>query len=364
VLDLGAGDGALLKAAYERWGKAAYHAVDIDIRSSINIKQKLPFAKFYRVDGLTENISQNTKLKVGSIDIAVCNPPFKMLDRDNKLNDTLRCAKLINTAKLPLLTSDIVFLAQNLVMLKSGGELGIILPDGLFTGERCRALREDLLNNHRIMGVIELPEGIFCKTEAKTHILLLEKDGTTDDLIPLYKSNNSGNIEDTLFIKSNDLLYRMDYSYNRWNTNNNYIHKHTLLSLGAEIKRGLRSKKELEALGVSYFHTTSFQNEIQELEFNDINPVINDTIAGPGDILIARVGKRCYGKVVIVKKGNRIISDCIFRLRVGEKFRTKVLRALNSNYGQEWIKAHGHGVCSKFISKSDLLKFTVDTTDK
>jgi type I restriction enzyme M protein len=360
VLDLGAGDGSLLKAAYERWGNAAFYAVDIDIHSSRNIKNKLPFANFYQIDGLRENISKNTKLKIGSIDIAVCNPPYKILERDIKTNQTLYDAKLLNTAKLPLLTSDIVFLAQNLLMLKDGGELGIILPDGLFSGERYRAVREDILNRHKILGIIELPDGIFNKTEAKTHILLLEKGGTTSPIIPLYKSNRNGEIEDTLNVDSNDLLYRMDYSYNIWRHQNiNDVNKQTLRSINAEIKRGKRSKKELEKLEIQYFHTKSFSKNNNIINFKKQNSLINDTVAKPGDILIARVGKRCLGRVAIVHAGYQVISDCVFRLRVRKEFRQEIFDALNSDFGQNWLKAHSHGVCSKFISKSDLLNFPI-----
>lgn len=82
----------------------------------------------------------------------------------------------------------------------------------------------------------------------------------------------------------------------------------------------------------------------------------NLSLAGPGDILISRVGKRCIGKVVMVKRGYIPFSDCIYRLEVPE-YIDKSFNSLITKRGQSWLQAYAHGVCAKVISKADLLKF-------
>ena len=62
---------------------------------------------------------------------------------------------------MSVVTSDVIFLLHNLRLLKKGGTLGIILPDGLITGKKFQILRQSLLSNHRIEAVIQLPDNSF-----------------------------------------------------------------------------------------------------------------------------------------------------------------------------------------------------------
>ena len=81
--------------------------------------------------------------------------------------------------------------------------------------------------------------------------------------------------------------------------------------------------------------------------------------AREGDILLARVGKRCIGKVAIIESGRINISDCVYRIRPPEGMAEYLLDSFLSDKGQRWFEAHAHGVCAKVISKRDLLQFPV-----
>ncbi len=175
VLDLGVGRGSLLRAAYERWGKAEFLGTEIDQNGIGEIKKELPFACLFRADGLSCRLPSALKLRVGSIDVAICNPPYQRVKPTRDIRKIFEKAGLQGCWKLPTVTSDIVFLAQNIQMLREGGELGIILPDSLLTGHNFSVLRELLLVRHRVLGIIQLPDKIFSRTEARTHILLLRK---------------------------------------------------------------------------------------------------------------------------------------------------------------------------------------------
>jgi len=301
VIDLGVGHGSLLYAAYSRYDKADFYAVDIDKNVISKISERLPFVNILHIDGLSKGLSKQMRIKIGSVDIAVCNPPYYRLDKTPELKNLFREVSLNNSAKLPKFTSDIVFLAQNLQMLKQKGELGIILPDSVFTGHEFIRFREDLLSNHNIRGIIQLPDKIFKKTEARTHILLMEKHGSSQNKISLYQSDFSGNIGEAMPIPADDLLNRMDYSYYAWRQHNKYsTDMITLDDLKVEIKRGRKTKKYLQENRIPFFHTTSFPPGSEtKVEFKS-NSAFNDVFAEPGDILIARVGKRCIGKVTMV----------------------------------------------------------------
>jgi len=133
----------------------------------------------------------------------------------------------------------------------------------------------------------------------------------------------------------------------------------TFGDIKVEITRGSFTHKELKEMDIEYFHTIHFNNNIF-LNFNKReNNWKNKIFAESGDILMARVGKRCAGKLAIIEHGSSILSDCVYRIRVPELYRKIAWDLLNSNFGRDWIKVHSHGVCAQVISKKDLLNFPV-----
>lgn len=361
IIDIGVGKGSLLYAAYNRYRSAEFFAADIDRNVILTVAARLPFVKTLHIDGLSKGLPKQMKLKVGSVDIAVCNPPYYRLENTLELKSLFKRVGLNNSENLIKITSDIVFLAQNLQMLRKGGELGIILPDSVFTGHEFAELREDLLTNHNIRGIIQLPDKIFKKTEARTYILLMEKCGSVREKIPLFQSDFSGNIGNSVNISSDDLLHRMDYSYYAWKELNKHsVDTLTLGDLNVEIKRGRKTKKYLQGKNIPFFHTTSFPSNIKTKINLKNSPVLDDIFAEPGDILIARVGKRCIGKVAMVNSGKQVISDCVYRLRAPKKYRNRIFSEMISDKGQQWLQVTAHGVCSRVISKRNLLCFPLN----
>lgn len=361
ILELGIGNGSLLHAAYRRWRNASFYGADIDRKSIAKISSHLPFVNLVHINGLSPGLPQKMKLKVGSIDVAVCNPPYRRMTFNLAIKSLFNEVGLVESLNLNKITSDIVFLAQNLRMLKDKGELGIILPDSIFTGHEFVYLREDILTNHKILALIQLPDNIFSRTEARTHILLMEKGSPADLTVPLYRSDSYGQLSPVINVSQNELLYRMDYTYYEWKRNQKVSNTSiTLGKLGIEIKRGLKTKKDLQKLKVPFFHTTSFPRLLSSKVRLVNSSIQNGVIAQPGDILMARVGKRSIGRVTMVECGSQVISDCIYRLRGPRESEERVWHALISEQGQEWLNAHAHGVCSRVISKKDLLSFKIE----
>lgn len=363
VLELGVGGGALIKAAYERWQHAEFYGTDIDSKSIKRITTEMPFVKIQKVNGLSNNISKKLNINVGSIDIAVCNPPYLKIQNEKHYESLFEESMLSSCNNLQRLTSDIIFLAQNIALLKNRGELGIILPDSLITGHEFRLLRESLFENHRINSIIQLPDKVFPKTEARTHIILLQKGLSSPDQVPIYKASIDGTCNNFIQVNSNEAAVRMDFDHHSWKQNNTDTKKfYTLSDLKVEIKRGTDSYHDLRNLHKVHFHTTHFKNSPNhKLVLSSLTKRKNtqSLIAKEGDILLARVGKRCIGKSLFVKSGEVPISDCVYRIRADKKYRSKIFKALLSDRGQQWLKTTAHGVCSQVVSKIDLEKFPV-----
>lgn len=109
-------------------------------------------------------------------DIVLANPPFKgSLDEDT-INPAI--LRLVKTKKTELL-----FVAQILRMLKTGGRSATIVPQGVLFGSSTahRTLRELLIEQNQLEAVINLPGGVFKPyAGVATAILVFTKGGNTD----------------------------------------------------------------------------------------------------------------------------------------------------------------------------------------
>ncbi len=359
ILDLGVGDASLTIAAYSRWEKAKYFATEIEPKKVTAIEKKLSFVKVLNCDTLQPDASSKLKVKFGSIDIAICNPPYVRVDNKEKYNRLFKSVGCKSFSNLSRITSEIVFFAHNLKLLKHDGELGIIVSDSLITGKEFKIFRETIFEMFNVRKIIQLPDNVFNRTEARTHIIFISKAKSANKTCELFTSNIQGELSEKIIVANNLLIDRMDYQFHRVN-----IHAktgtNTLKQIGAVIKRGKFSYKELRQSKLSFFHSVHFKE-------NDVNicfdkPVANkhnNYSANEGDILMCRVGKRVVGKVAMVKFGRVVISDCIYKITVPKRYRQVLMKSLQSEEGKAWLHAFAHGVCSQVISKSDLENFPI-----
>lgn len=357
ILDLGVGDASLTIAAYARWEKAKYFATEIEPKKASAIEKKLAFIKVLKCDTLQPNASTKLKVKFGSIDIAICNPPYVRVENKEKYNGLFKSVGCKNFSNLSRITSEIVFFAHNLKLLKHDGELGIIVSDSLITGKEFKIFRETILEKFNVRRLIQLPDKVFNKTEARTHIIFISKAKSASETCELLMSSNKGELSERIVVAKSSLAVRMDYQFHKAKIATAQKSK-TLKEIGAIIKRGKYSFKELRESKLSFFHSTHFKENNVRICFE--KPVSKNHVgytANVGDILMCRVGKRVVGKVAIVKSGSVINSDCIYRITVPKEFQSIVLKSLLSVEGKAWLHAYAHGVCSQVISKCDLENF-------
>ncbi len=357
VLDLGVGDASLTLSAYRRWENAQFYATEIEQNKVEELGKKLSFLQIFHCDTLKPSIENEIKSKFGTIDVAICNPPYvKIKDSTiyKKLFEDADCSSFLEMKQI---TSEIVFFAHNITLLKNDGELGIIVSDSLITGKNFKIFREIVLSKFNLTSIIQLPDKIFHKTEARTHILILAKKPSISTTCELFTTNENGILSKKIVVKKECLINRMDYKF-FLNEETLTTNLPTLKSINADIRRGKTSYKDLRTKNISYFHSIHLGNDGERFIFND--DVVDNLIytsAGIGDILMCRVGKRCVGKLGFVGKGEIVISDCIYKISVDKKYQELVWNSLMSKKGKLWIKSYSHGVCSQLISKCDLINF-------
>lgn len=170
VLELGSGSGSLCSAAANRWQDAQIITVDVDrhVTKRMDADRAGPGLKHSHFvhDALDEALSDKIGLRLGTVDVAVCNPPYIRPRWRSDFGKILEDAGLSGAlASLHDAGADLLFLAQNLRLLRHNGKLGLILPDGLVTAERFSGVRQTLMRQHMVEQVVQLPRGVFKGTE-------------------------------------------------------------------------------------------------------------------------------------------------------------------------------------------------------
>ncbi|MDO9224964.1 MAG: N-6 DNA methylase [Pseudomonadota bacterium] len=357
VVDIGVGSGQLLRAARARWQDARLYAADIDHQHVEAARNCFPEAVCRKLDALRICLPAKLGLEEGQADVAVCNPPYLPVTDLPEIHDILRAADLHDCFSAKRVTTEIIFIAQNLRLLRPGGELAVIVPDGLATHSHYAELRQALCERHGLYRVIQLPDRFFAGTEARTHIFYLRKQGKPVSTIRLVGATPNGDLAEEVAIVPDSARTRLDYSF--------YAHAVsaplatiTLRDLGAEIVRGMFTHQECRKQAFPFFHTTDFKR------FPDGRVIYPGHVDYPerwgaraGDILVPRVGARCLHYTAKVVSGQPVFTDCVYRIRVEARWRQAVWNALSSEAGRNWRIQAAHGVCARVLGKEVLLNF-------
>lgn len=367
VLDLGAGKGALIDAACRFW--QGIHAITVDndplaIRTLSRRARLNPHHTHVSTDGLASDLPELLQDISDKIGAAVCNPPYIRVRHRPALchlvQDVGLPKEIASTFYIP---AEVLFLAQNLRVLISGGQVGMLVPDGFISGESYSRVRKSLCELHRIVTVIELPSGSFSRTEARAHMIVITKGEPQDCDIPIRKLHLNGELSAPVFVSSRDAESRLDYSYLAHRliakTNSKTLY---LKDVSHSLTRG--SFTSAEAKGQRHiFHTSDFGRAV----FKTFKPACQvkgqsdraPIVARAGDILVARVGRNLHEQVCFVRSGSMAITDCIFRLRVPGTLRRAVLRALTSSEGRAFLRSVSRGAGAQYLSRSAILELPI-----
>jgi len=265
---------------------------------------------------------QREKIKLGSFDVLLTNPPFgskipitsqSLLEQyelgfkwksDKKTNEWERTDKILDK-QVP----QILFIERCLQLLKPGGRMAIVLPEGVFGNPTDRYIFEYIFENTKILAIISCPHETFQpSTHTKTSVLFLEK--TTND-------KNDYNFfmaiaEKCGHDKNGKVIYKMD-------ENGNYIPDKEgkpiidddfpiIVERYKEFKSNKNVFKNYSHLGFS-FPFKNVENYILLPEY--YNPDIEKELKyleSSGSYELVSIQSLVDNKIVSIKRGNEIGS--------------------------------------------------------
>ena len=363
VLDFGAGEGSLSAAVASRW--PGIEAVTVDLDSGIveglyeNLKQAGVGTHRHHQNDVLDSTLPAQLADHGLFDLAVCNPPFFRPDWSRDYARILQHADLAaacpSTADV---SAEILFLAQNLRMVRDGGKIALIAPDGLLTGWRSSAFRRALMERHGIDCVLQLPNHSFHDTEARCFILIVTKNAGPTEQVKLLRYDAADGLSAPVVINRDDAEARMDFDFHAHRDDRDG-RVTTLRQLGAEVKRGSLDTVARKAAAFPTFHTTDYRGVAGGVVTLEADFASSDkpklVVAEAGDILMARVDRSLHEKIVMVAGGRAAVTDCIYRVRVPAEVRMSVFDALRSPAGMASLLAATKGVSARLLGKADLL---------
>ena len=111
-------------------------------------------------------------------DVILANPPFGTrpkgaIDVASNRDDFIKSSN-----------NQINFLQHIMSIVKTGGRVGVIMPDSVLTGvdDGCKLVREKLLKEYNLHTILRLPTGIFYSPQVKTNVLFFDKGTETNDI--------------------------------------------------------------------------------------------------------------------------------------------------------------------------------------
>jgi len=377
VLELGSGSGSLCIAAANRWQDAKLVTVDVDRGTAKRldgdkVRPQRRHSHFVH-DVLDAALSDKIGLSLGTVDVAVCNPPYIRPRWRSEFGKILEGAGLSGTlTSLHDAGADLLFLAQNLRLLRQKGKLGLILPDGLITAERFSRLRQTLLRQHLVEQVVQLPRGVFKGTEAQTYLAVLSKMAGETDQVMLRQMGHDGLLSAPIKVPQDAAVKRLDYTFHASVTtakrSRDGTKRMAVRQALTDVVRGTICSSSIAAFSAPVFHLGDFSEPSGEqvvrivpkrfaLGARSAQRVAQEArLALPGDILIARVGRTLEEHLALVVHGPCVISDCIFALRAADEHRERLYRFFESDLGRHALASSAHGVAARFLSKINLFE--------
>jgi type I restriction enzyme M protein len=146
------------------------------------------------------NPETQKNISFDSFDIIMTNPPFgvKIPIKDQELLKTydlghkwlidLESNEWIKTSHLhERQPPQILFIERCLRLLKKGGKMGIVLPEGIFGNPRDRYIVDYLLKNYKILAIISCGHLAYMPhTHIKTSLLFVEKIAPPSNSYPIF----------------------------------------------------------------------------------------------------------------------------------------------------------------------------------
>jgi type I restriction enzyme M protein len=146
------------------------------------------------------------KIDLGKFDLVLTNPPFGSkipikeeltlkqfefghkwkYDKKKKVWENQK--SLNNKGNTKGVAPQILFIERCIQLLKVGGKLGIVLPDGIYGNDKLGYIRQYIKQNMKILAIIDVPKETFQpNTSTKTTIMVAEKIETGSEISENHK---------------------------------------------------------------------------------------------------------------------------------------------------------------------------------
>ena len=110
-------------------------------------------------------------------DVIMTNPPFGTRPQGSGIVSATR-TDFIETSD-----NQVNFLQHIMSIVKTGGRVGVVLPDSVLTdGGSTKQVRDELLKEFNLHTILRLPTGIFYANGVKTNVLFFDKGEPTKDI--------------------------------------------------------------------------------------------------------------------------------------------------------------------------------------
>ena len=118
-----------------------------------------------------------------NFDVLMANPPFAGDIKESRIIAKYELGKNAKGKQQAKVGRDILFIERNLNMLKPGGRMAIVLPQGRFNNSSDKYIRDFIAKECRILAVVGLHGNVFKPhTGTKTSVLFVQK--WDDELCP------------------------------------------------------------------------------------------------------------------------------------------------------------------------------------
>jgi type I restriction enzyme M protein len=265
---------------------------------------------------------QREKIKLGSFDVLLTNPPFgskipitskSLLEQyelgfkwktDKKTGKWERTDKVFDK-QVP----QILFIERCLQLLRVGGRMAIVLPEGVFGNPTDRYIFEYIFENARVLAIVSCPHETFQpSTHTKTSVLFLEKIANNKNKYNFFM----GIAEKAGHDKNGKEVYKMD-------EDGNYILDQKgkpmvdddfpiIIERYKEFKSNGSILKDYSHLGFSFpFKDVKNYILIPEYYNPDIEKELK-VLESTGDYELVDIQSLIGNKIISVKRGNEIGS--------------------------------------------------------
>lgn len=372
IVELGAGRGALIGAAAEKWQRARLVTVDMDSEATPDFSRLMHTTQrvheHFIHDVLDDDLASHVGLALNSVDVAICNPPYVRPRWRQRFGHILEDAGLSGALQsVHDAGADLLFIAQNLRLLRRHGKLGLILPDGLITAEKFAGVRKTLLLQHQVELVVQLPRRVFARTEAQTHLVVLAKRAGETQEVALRRLSQDGCLSDPVFVTAEQAKRRLDFDYHLTTANRRSSVSRSatkcVRDLVKSILRGSFGSQQIAGAGFPIFHLTDFgipgaavPRRFRLTRDQLVALPQGARVAKAGDLLVGRIGRNLPEKIAVVNDGACVVSDCVFIIRLNAESLVTMLAFLTSPFGQRSLASSAHGVGARYLSTADVLE--------